>query len=140
VIECGAGPGRGRVAGQAVLRQPGGYVVWIGGPLIILPVTAGTRRRSARIPAARVALQTRGSRMRASQCEPRARVVIECGAGPGRGRVAGQAVLRQPGGYVVWIGGPLIILQVTAGTRRRSARKAPAQVALRAGRLRVCSV
>lgn len=85
--------------------------------------------------------------MRASERELGLRVVVELYAQPGRGVMAGRALLRESRGAVVRIIGPVEILQVAADTIGTGAREiivgvtcGAFQLGVRAGQGEACEL
>lgn len=75
----------------------------------------------ALVNAAGVALITGCVHVGAGERERRLGGVIEGRARPICSGVAQRAILREPGGHVVWIGGALIVLQVAGIARSAEA-------------------
>src|ERR1019366_8349614 len=121
VVERGAGPveGRGSVAQGAVHRESGGFVRRVGGPIVVGEMAADAVRAGQGVVVVDVARRALLAGVEPHQGEPGSRVV-ERGAGPveGRGPVAQGAVLRESGGLVRRVGGPVEVGEMAADAVR----------------------
>ena len=119
VVERGASPIRRGVAPGAILREVGGFVRRIIGVVEIGLVTAPAGAARQIVVVAHVALRALRAGMGAGQGEPGGRVV-EGGAGPVKSRrsVAKRAVLREAGGFVRRVVGPVEVGLVAAPAGR----------------------
>jgi len=91
VVKGRAGPCRGRVAGAAIRRRKRGSgrgVIWVGRRVVVRGVATITIRRQCRVVVVDVAARARDRRGVKSGQREGGGVVIERGAGPGRGCVA----------------------------------------------------
>lgn len=116
VVKGGSQPTGSGVAGGAGCGKAGGNVIRIGRALVVSFVATVAIRGHGRVVVVHVATGTRDGRMRTGQRKGRV-VVIKRGRGPRGGAVANIALLRESGAGVVWIGGVLVIRQVTGDAR-----------------------
>ena len=118
VVEGGAVPIRRGVAAGAILREVGRLMRRVVGSVVVGLVAAPAGAARQAVVVVHVTLGAQYAGMCAGQREPGSRVV-ERGAGPveGRGSVAQGAVLRESGGLVRRVGGPIEVgeMAVDAG-------------------------
>jgi hypothetical protein len=112
VVEGGAQPARGAMAGRAGSGEAGRNVVRIRGALIIDFVTRVAIGGNRRVVVVHVAVGTRHAGVSAGQRKWRV-VVIERCRYPSRRVVADVALLGNPSLHVVGIGCALVILEMT---------------------------
>jgi len=137
VIENRAGPRRGSVAKRTGGGKARCGVVRIVGSVEFLHVARAAIHGQTNKFAAHMALPALDRRMRAGERKWRV-VVIEAGALPLRGGVTGIAGGRKPSRHVIWTGGLIEILQVTARAVCGSGRvRSGSDVALRTTRANV---
>lgn len=129
VVERGAGPIRGGVAGSAGLRKAGCCVVGTGGFLEIGQVTSHALLRRSRKHSIDVTLSARHGGMRSSQRES-AQAVIERGALPVGGGVTTLATGGELTGLVIGIGRAIVVRQVASHALRRHPGEDSVRVAL----------
>src|ERR1035438_2285637 len=110
VVEGGAAAVGSGMAAGAVLREVGRLVRRGGGSVVVGLVAAPAGAARQAVVVAHVALSAQQAGMRAGQREP-GRRMVKRGAGPveGRGSVAQGAVLRESGGLMWRVGGPIVI-------------------------------
>ena len=111
VVERRAGPLRGVVATRAILRESRGLVRRVSGSVVVGQVARDAGGAGQAEVIVHVALRALHAGVRAGQRET-GRGVVEGRAGPLRGGVTAGAVLREPGGFVRRVGGPVEIRQV----------------------------
>ena len=133
VVECRAGPLRGVVAHGAVLREAGGFVRRVGGPVEIRQVAGNARGAGQAEVVVHVALRALHRGVGAGQRETRSGVV-EFSAHPLRRVVAQSAILREPRGLVIRTGGSIEIVQVARDAGRAGQVEIAVDVALGARR------
>jgi len=129
VIERCRCPARHGVAGRAVVREIQRHVAGIGLLLELgLMAREAVLRRSCKHP---VHMATRaGHALMRTQKRERRVVVIEGRRVPGRGRMAGQAVMREIAGHVVGVGYSRKVRLVAGIAVLRRAGEHPIGVAL----------
>ena len=119
------------MAQGAVLRESGGFVRRVGGAIVVGLMAVPASRAGQAVVIVEVARRALLGGVEAQQLEPGGGVV-ESGAGPIGGGVAGSAVLREAGRYVVGTGGLLEIGQMTSHALLRRPRKYSIYVTLSA--------
>jgi len=138
VVERGAQPVRGGVAGITCRWKSRRRVAGVRGPLKILQVAARTSRRKACKLVVHVALRASHGHMRASQ-RKRCFGMVELGARPRRRRMASGAQSRETGRGVIRIRCLIEIREVAAGAVGRRAGELPSSMTLIAGQIDVCA-
>ena len=128
VIEGGSQPLGGGVAELTTLRETGGDVIGAGGSLVVLQVAGHAVSADVGVVAVGMALQTRDCGMRAGEWKLR-QVVIESRTVPRSSVVAGGAIVREPCGHVVGVGGFGEVGEVATGAVAGHALKMVAHVA-----------
>ena len=131
VVESGAGPIGGCVAGNAGLREAGRRVVGAGGLLEIGQVTSHALARGPREHPVHVTLSARHCGMRSGQRE-RAQAVIERGALPTRSSMTAFAAGGEFARLVIGIRGAIVVRKVAGHALRRCPGEDSIGVTLRA--------
>lgn len=116
VVERCRGPGGCVVTDLALLRESRRHVVRIGRAPVVRLVASVTSGGQSGVVAVHMTTRTGDRGVRTRQRERRA-VVVERRRHPGRRAVAHLTLLRESDGYVVWIVGPLEVLQVARHAR-----------------------
>ncbi len=136
VIEGSSQPPRGGVTELAGLRETGRQVIGAGGGLVILQMAGNAIGADVGVVAIGVALQARDSGVSSGEWEL-GQVVVECGAVPGGGVMAGGAITRKSCCHVVGVGGPGEIREVTARAIARDTLKVVADMTSAASQILV---
>src|SRR5689334_10358769 len=101
MVELGALPARGGVAGVAGCREESPRVARVGRLLVVRQVTAGAVRGRAGEPSSHVALSAGNGGVCARQRKGREGCVVESRPLPGRRGMADGAIVRKRGGCVI---------------------------------------